>query len=291
MEVSQSGRRLNFSWKLCQINTLHLSLTGNLINTQLPVSGCPWQAAARVLGCQCRGWRWLESGNKRQATGRLIQLFTQLHLINGWKEKDVQKDWFEPLLWSNKHIGWCIKDESILILLCVWESFYQKKRACLERIVSVPFELHFLCLSVQFPPRRMKGSSSPPFIHPSDCRMDRSQLIRRWQEALLLAHWTASTKDRSHERNRHCPQIDSETIFKPGRDADSNLQFLITVTLESDPSLRGINWPRAANPDTTLFQYIWAELLRSCADMQYSNTDWSTAVMWRRTHTHRCKSP
>lgn len=62
----------------------------------------------------------------------------------------------------------------------------------------------------------------------------------------------------------------------------------------SSSSLERDEPTRATNPDTRFFPYIWAELLRSCADMQYSNADRGTDVRHEKhthTHTHRCKSP
>lgn len=55
------------------------------------------------------------------------------------------------------------------------------------------------------------------FIWLNDCWMDWSQLIRQWQEALLLAQWPTPTKDRNHQQNSHCPQIDFGMPTKPRR--------------------------------------------------------------------------
>ena len=53
------------------------------------------------------------------------------------------------------------------------------------------------------------------FIWLDDCWMDWRQLIRQWQEASLLAQWPSSTKDRNHQQNSHCPQIDFLMPTKP----------------------------------------------------------------------------
>lgn len=55
------------------------------------------------------------------------------------------------------------------------------------------------------------------FIWLKDCWMDWSQLIRQWQEALLLAQWPTPTKERNHQQNSRCPQIDFRMRFKPRR--------------------------------------------------------------------------
>lgn len=54
-----------------------------------------------------------------------------------------------------------------------------------------------------------------PLILLSDCWMDWSQLIWQWQGAKLLAQWPTSTKDRNHQQNSHCPQIDFGMTTKP----------------------------------------------------------------------------
>lgn len=56
-----------------------------------------------------------------------------------------------------------------------------------------------------------------PFIWLNDGWMDWSQLIWQWQEALLLAQWPTPTKDRNHQQNSHCPQIDFQMPTKPRR--------------------------------------------------------------------------
>lgn len=69
-------------------------------------------------------------------------------------------------------------------------------------------------------PLQSKRNESPVlsrFIWLKDCWMDWSQLIRQWQEALLLAQWPIPTKDRNYQQNSQCPQIDFWMPTKPRR--------------------------------------------------------------------------
>lgn len=170
-----------------------------------------------------------------------------------------------------------------------WESFYQRKRSCLGRIVSVPIQLHFLCLSVQFPPRGIKGSYSPPFIHPSDCWTDWSQLIWGWQKALLLAHWPTSTKGRSHERNSKSllGQFLNQGEISTQTCSSSLWHFSLT------PARKG--WaervPQIPKPD---FFHISEQ---SCSDpvliCSFKCRSWYRLCIMKNTYTytHLCKSP
>lgn len=70
------------------------------------------------------------------------------------------------------------------------------------------------------PPIQLERNERPllcVFIWLNDCWMDWSQLIRQWQEALLLAQWPTPTKDRNHQQNTHWPQIDFWIPAKPRR--------------------------------------------------------------------------
>lgn len=108
-------------------------------------------------------------------------------------------------------------------------------RVLLSKETSLPWKDCFSLVSAVFLlppssiPTKRKGSYALLSI-PVICRMDRSQLIWRWQEALLLAHWLTSAKDWSHQLNRHCPQIDPGRIPKPRfkTSGSSPWQFRVT---------------------------------------------------------------
>lgn len=73
----------------------------------------------------------------------------------------------------------------------------------------------FLLSSLPIELERTERPSLSLLIWLDDRWMDSSQLISRWQEALLLAQWPTPSID--HQHNSHCPQIDFWTLSNPGK--------------------------------------------------------------------------
>lgn len=88
-----------------------------------------------------------------------------------------------------------------------WARYYQKKWDVLQDL--------FLWLALLSPPIQNERPLLSLFIWLNDYWMDSSQLIRQWQEALLLAHWPTPTEDRNRQHNSNSPQIDFQTPSKP----------------------------------------------------------------------------